>query len=393
MKRTAVGSAVRFLLTEPLDWLATSSSVEPQQKTLLLVHLHHIGDYVLVRNFIRIMKGHERYRNYRITLCGNEQIRPLVEDLDADCFADCIWVDRKKLLNNPGYRFSLLRDIRRRGFSLALQPAFSREFYFGDAIVKASNAAERIGSHGGTSEIPLWQKRMSDRSYTKLVPVTPGSKFEFLRNKEFFENLLGQSLCIDRPTIDVRNVTVPIKVDVPYAVVFPGASVPSKRWRPEGFAAVARHVWEHHGLEIVVAGAPSERDLVAQVRDLAQGVGVVDLAGRTTLAQLAKYLAGAEILIANDTVAVHLAAAVGTPVVYLLTGAHYGRFGPYPAEVFDKTKAIYPPGMSMAGESQGALDIKAIATSEVIAAADALLAPGPGNPARPRVSKECPLEQ
>ncbi|WP_054692466.1 hypothetical protein [Geotalea toluenoxydans] len=100
MKRTPVGAALRFLLTMPLDLLAVGCRVPVRTKTLLLVHLHHIGDYILVRNLVRIMKSHERYGDYRITLCANEEIRPLVESFDSDCFSDCIWVERKKLLNN-----------------------------------------------------------------------------------------------------------------------------------------------------------------------------------------------------------------------------------------------------------------------------------------------------
>ncbi len=214
-----------------------------------------------------------------------------------------------------------MREIRCRGFEIAVQPAFSREFYFGDAIVRATGAVERIGSSGGTSNIPLWQKRISDGYYTHLLPTSPGVTFEFLRNKEFFEALLGQLLPITCPSFDGGSVPLPEEIDRPYAVVFPGASVPAKRWRPEGFAEVTRHLASRYGLAVVLAGAPAERILAARVRELAPGIDLVDMSGRTSLAQLAGYLSRARLLVSNDTVAVHLAVSVGTPVVYLLTGA------------------------------------------------------------------------
>ncbi len=50
-----------------------------------------------------------------------------------------------------------------------------------------------------------------------------------------------------------------------------------------------------------------------------------------------------ELLISNDTSAIHIAAAVGTPFICISNGSHFGRFHPYPPEIFDKAYYIYPP--------------------------------------------------
>jgi ADP-heptose:LPS heptosyltransferase len=57
------------------------------------------------------------------------------------------------------------------------------------------------------------------------------------------------------------------------------------------------------------------------------------LSGKTTLQELAELIRGAEILISNETSAVHIAAAVGTNSVCILGGGHFGRFLPYPKHV------------------------------------------------------------
>ena len=54
--------------------------------------------------------------------------------------------------------------------------------------------------------------------------------------------------------------------------------------------------------------------------------------GRTTLPGLAAVLAHAELLVGNETSAIHIAAAVGTPAVCIVGGGHYGRFMPYLVE-------------------------------------------------------------
>jgi ADP-heptose:LPS heptosyltransferase len=98
----------------------------------------------------------------------------------------------------------------------------------------------------------------------------------------------------------------------PYVVLHPGAAVPARRW-PAQHHRQAAQLLERAGLPVVVTGGPGERELTAAVA----GDHAFDLGGRTDFAQLAGVLAGAAALVAGNTAAAHLAAAVGTPVVSL----------------------------------------------------------------------------
>jgi ADP-heptose:LPS heptosyltransferase len=97
-----------------------------------------------------------------------------------------------------------------------------------------------------------------------------------------------------------------------YVVLHPGAAVPARRWPVEHHRRAARML-ERLGLPVVVTGGSGERGLTAAVADGC----ALDLGGRTDLGQLAGVLAGAVALVAGNTGAAHLAAAVGTPVVSL----------------------------------------------------------------------------
>ena len=97
-----------------------------------------------------------------------------------------------------------------------------------------------------------------------------------------------------------------------YVVVHPGASVPARAWAPEANARLVARLAEA-GHQVVVTGAPSERELCAGVA--AAAPGAVDLSGATGLAGLAEVLAGADAVVVGNTGPAHLAAAVGTPVV------------------------------------------------------------------------------
>jgi ADP-heptose:LPS heptosyltransferase len=112
----------------------------------------------------------------------------------------------------------------------------------------------------------------------------------------------------------------------PYAVVLPGASCPARRWPAERFRAVAAHL-AGQGLPVAVTGPAGERDLVAAVA--ADTPGVVALAGAFDVPDLAALLSGAAVAVTNNSGGMHLADAVGTPVVALFAGTEdEGQFRP-----------------------------------------------------------------
>jgi lipopolysaccharide heptosyltransferase II len=110
----------------------------------------------------------------------------------------------------------------------------------------------------------------------------------------------------------------------PWIVVHPGASAPSRRYPAESYAAAIRVLVLEHGCQIVPTGSAGEQLAIDGIRD-ASGVPAISLAGKTTLEELAALVSRAPLLISNNTGPVHLAAAVGTPVVdlYALTNPQH----------------------------------------------------------------------
>ena len=108
------------------------------------------------------------------------------------------------------------------------------------------------------------------------------------------------------------GATPPEELPSRYVVVHPGASVPARAWAPARSAELVGALAEA-GHPVVVTGAPAERELTAAVA----GEDGLDLGGRTSLAELAAVIAGAEAVVVGNTGPAHLAAAVGTPVVSL----------------------------------------------------------------------------
>jgi heptosyltransferase III len=131
----------------------------------------------------------------------------------------------------------------------------------------------------------------------------------------------------DDGRLAIRRPLPPVPVAVAallrddYVVVHPGASVPARGLRAEHARAIVAAL-AGRGWPVVVTGGPGERALCAAAAagagDLAEiDRGVVDLAGATSLAELAGVLERAACVVVGNTGPAHLAAAVGTPVVSL----------------------------------------------------------------------------
>lgn len=95
----------------------------------------------------------------------------------------------------------------------------------------------------------------------------------------------------------------------------PGAAYgTAKRWLPARYAELGRRLRDERGAEIVLFGAPSERDLAEQIA-AGIGAGARSTAGQTTLAEFVNLVAGCHLFVTNDTGTMHVAAAMGVPVL------------------------------------------------------------------------------
>jgi ADP-heptose:LPS heptosyltransferase len=122
------------------------------------------------------------------------------------------------------------------------------------------------------------------------------------------------------------------RADRPVVVLHPGASDLRRRWPAEKFAAVAAALAADHR-EVVVVGDAAEQALAADVvrQALERGAPperICSRAGQLSLGDLVGLLAGARLMVANDSGPRHLAAAVGTPTASVYWFGNVVNFGP-----------------------------------------------------------------
>jgi lipopolysaccharide heptosyltransferase I len=114
----------------------------------------------------------------------------------------------------------------------------------------------------------------------------------------------------------------------PWLAFAVGSRWQTKRWRTGHFAALARRAQSKFGGTAVFVGTADEAELAAEVRSELTGPAL-DLSGRTTLPELAAVLERCDVMVANDTGPLHMAAALGRPVVAPYTCTRARLTGPF----------------------------------------------------------------
>jgi len=114
----------------------------------------------------------------------------------------------------------------------------------------------------------------------------------------------------DRAALTTRLRTAGVDPQAPRIVVHPGASAPSRRWPAAHFAQTVRELAQCQQREIVLTGGAGETTLASAITAQAGKPACVhDLSGRLSLGELGALLEDADLLIANNTGPVHVAAA------------------------------------------------------------------------------------
>ena len=356
------------------DLVFRSPGTRVRPKTLLIIRIDVVGDYLLFRNFIsEIAKA---YQGYEVTFCGNTLVKDLAEKFDSRIVDHFIWIDRKMLISNSEYRKNTLASIcRKYSYETVVNPTFSRNI-LGDFLVRAFSAKEKIGSIGNLANISPLAKIVTDRFYTRLVPVSPGTMFEFYRNKEFTEGVIGHPINIKKPELDVSGVKFETGFEKgSYVVLFPGAGEKLRKWVPENFAKVADFLSEKYRLGVTVAGSPQDTLLAKEIIRKTKA-NAIDLTGKITLPQLGRTIADSALLISNETMAVHLAVSVGKKSVCISNRNYYGRYCPYPKELSAGAYAVFtddPTGKFNSSCKNSRVDVNSVPVERVVDIIDAIL--------------------
>jgi len=219
------------------------------------------------------------------------------------------------------------RALRAQRFDLAID---LQGLFRSGVLAWLSGAPTRIGFANGREGSPWF--------YSDRVPVTDPDIHAVDRYLSVVA-ALGASLP-DKPRFGFRlreedMATVReicqrrgLTVDKPWVAVNIGARWPTKRWPLTSFAAVLDQLYETQFSPVVVIGSADERPQMDSLKALAQSP-FIDLCGEIPLKCLPSLLSKATAMITNDSGPMHIAAALGIPVIAMFGPTSASRTGPY----------------------------------------------------------------
>ncbi len=326
---------------------------------LIVVKLDGIGDYMLFRNFLQIIRKSKKYSGQKITFVGNIKFKDLAENMDSEFVDRFIWVDRDKIFRNPfifsKYAISVFKNLRQSVYSELINASYSRAFLDEFFLIRSIKADHKVSMLGDSMNMTVAIKKTYDKFYDALICTEQNCVFEFDRNKFFIQKLIGEPITISSPFFSKELPGNKIESNIPYVVIFPGASKVFRQWPPESFSKIAEFIIKKYKYRIVIAGSSADQVIAEKIKDFIADNKVIDVTGKTTLPELATIIKNSKLLISNDTSAVHIAASVGANTIFFLVGNNeFGRFGPYPPR-FKNMRAIYPIDLESTEETYSKL--------------------------------------
>ncbi|WP_163555448.1 glycosyltransferase family 9 protein [Helicobacter suis] len=337
---------VFFLLSFAMVWaLRKIKKPKLRPKTLLLIKLDAIGDYVLFRNFLQPLR--EAYTGYEITFLCNADFLEIVHAYDRSCVDYIIPVDMRKWywMYALFYRPKMLYLLNKQGYEIVIVPTYHRFPHRDDYLVRLIHAQHKIGSKGLELTEQWYYKatenlRPCDMAYTTLLDTTPGALFEFERNKEFFGQLLQRPLTEIQLHLRALPANISLSLPMSYGVFFLGASDPRRKWAIASWIALAQKI--SPAFSIVLCG--SKKEVLDALQIIDSVPGTINLAGKTTWIELLHVLSKASFIVSNETAIPHFSVALGLGPVFVISNANtLKRFVPYPEYMNANYHVIYHP--------------------------------------------------
>jgi heptosyltransferase III len=340
---------------------------------ILIIKLRYIGDVLLATPTVRAIKAARP--DARVTMMvnrGTEDVLSGNPDLD-----EVVVLDKGSL----AAQWQLVAGLRRRRFDTVIDLTDGDRSAFLSWI---SGASVRIGFND--------EHRWRGRCYTEVVQPVPGVRHRIDRDLEALKPMSIQAGSKDPQlwltpeeanSADQLLDQLGVQRSQPIVILQPGARYWFKAWPPERFAELADQLTSQFGCQVLIGGSDQDIDLAKQIQQMAKRKPII-MAGRTTIKQFAAIAKKTALFVGSDSGAMHIASAVGTPVVALFGPSSPREWGPRggPVEVLYKEidcRSCFHPTCTRGEENC----MRLIAVHEVVAAAQRLLFSG-----KPDVKRE-----
>jgi heptosyltransferase I len=254
----------------------------------------------------------------RIDWLVDAKHRPIVDLVTA--------VDRVVPLEGRTWR--AWTDVVRRARAAHYDVAFDFQGLMKSAVLARASGAARVAGFS------IWHLREKSARpfYSETDDAGEDEGGHVIQKNLHLLHLVGiDTSRVEFPIADVASRALDeVRREVgsgPFALLNPGAAWPNKRWPPSRFGEVAAFLRDVRGLPSVVLWGPGEQALAQSV--VVSSSGAARCAPPTEVADLVALSRQAALIVSGDTGPLHIAAAVGTPIVALFGPTSPRRNGPW----------------------------------------------------------------
>ncbi|HTH83204.1 MAG TPA: glycosyltransferase family 9 protein [Mucilaginibacter sp.] len=304
------------------------------RKRILLIKTDAIGDYVLFRNFLEVLKSSEKFKDYDIDVLGNSVWSDIALWYDQPFVHKFTFIKPNELYEAPAKVFGLGWKLFNAKYDLVMQPSYTRNI-INDGLAALTGTMNIIGYKSDNEALAPRYKAKTDQFYSELLALPQQYYFEFDRTRYFFEQVLKHPVDLAGPYFPAKNT------GRQGITLFLGAGNHKRGWQTENFLQLMELIIGETGQPVHLLGGPEVEETAAYLKSAFPEDSVINLAGKTTLPQLIDHITRTSLVICNETSAVHIAAACNTKTVCILGGGHFGRFAPYPEHVHNRTVFVY----------------------------------------------------
>ncbi len=338
-------------------------------RNILVIRTDRLGDVVLTTPALRALR--KKFPEARITLL----LAPLTKELvEGNPYIDQILIDDRRCTHKGwlGY-IKLVNRLRQEHFDLVINYHTKKRTnllcWFAGIPVRIGYRNDKFGF--------LLNKPVPDRR-----PAGEKHEARYCLDVLKVLGISGEALELYVATKDdndkwaedwLKSRQLPIEGKI--VAVHPGSSCPTKQWPVERFVELIRILRSRYQTEIVLVGGADGRKAAAQIQNEVQGP-LFSLVGETSVGQLTSLLKKCALLISNDSGPVHIAAALGTPVVSIFTRNQPGINPERWCPLGPKSRYVAPPVDMSLSFAQGTIDhpdfLYKMTVKDVLLAVDAL---------------------
>lgn len=291
---------------------------------LLLVRTDGIGDYIIWLDSLRAYK--EAFKDKRVLLVCSKATLDIAR-LDP-FFTKIVSLDRGQFLKVT-YWYSFVKKIRQYTFDYAIAPAFSRS-YVSDSVISVIRSKQRVGFRGDCLNMSRWQKHYMECFYTQLINTPLERLPEIDINAYFVRTLFSRNFQAQLPAFPVLPVSCSY-VEGNYCVFFLSTNNLFHAWSVDRFVKIAMELVDKYKI-ILLGYGKIDQDLSDVFMCLSGNNGqIINKVNKTSFLETAQIVSHASLVIGNDTGGIHLATSLRVPSLAVVSGAHPGRFLPYPS--------------------------------------------------------------